>query len=203
MMEITYEFLLEYRAHIKLTSSGFKSSHSRRHFGNLIRLLAAAQAIDLARSDFSPPRNFAYESDSDRIQPYTAGEALDLEHACRSDIRALLARLDTGRQLLTTGTDPRGHNNRRDPQTGRMLRLDPSERPWLQLPNILWYIVNVMNGEYLKTSALLAGGHSTFNNVTMGCYDVPYRKKDTYSLLYPPHNRSHTIYKSTSKKNWS
>ncbi|WP_418135094.1 phage integrase SAM-like domain-containing protein [Aeromonas veronii] len=41
MMEITYEFLLEYRAHIQLTSSGFKSNHPRRHFGNLIRLLVA------------------------------------------------------------------------------------------------------------------------------------------------------------------
>ncbi|MGL4354182.1 MAG: hypothetical protein ACRCTP_09780 [Aeromonas popoffii] len=185
MMEITYEFLLEYRAHIQLTSSSFKSSHPRRHFGNLIRLLAAAQAIDLARSDFLPPRNFAYKSDSDRIQPYTAGEALDLEHVCRIDIRALLTRLDTGRQLLTTGTDPRGHNNRRDPQTGRMLRLAPSERPWLQLPNILWYIVNVIDGQYLNNPELLAGRHSTLINVLSGSAYIPYGKKDVYSLLYP------------------
>ena len=45
MMEITYEFLLEYRAHIKLTSSGFKSSHPRRHFGNLRKVRISGEIL--------------------------------------------------------------------------------------------------------------------------------------------------------------
>jgi hypothetical protein len=180
MMDITYEFLMDYRAYLQLISIDFKSEYSRRRFGNIIRLLEAGRMLNLARPDFSPPRSLSHKHDNDRVQPYTASEALDFESICRTKIREMLSRLDKGKELLAIGEDPRGRHKRRDPATGA-----PLERPWLQLKNIIWYIVNVMDGQYLDRSQLLAGRHSTFNNVMMGCFDVPYRKKDTYSLLYP------------------
>lgn len=184
MIDITYDFLLDYRADLQVNSIGFKTEYRRRRFGNILRLLEAGQAAGLARSDFTPPRNFRNGRDSDKTQPYTAGEALDFESACRTHIRELLARLEKGKELLAIGGDPRGRREIRDPVTGRLVKMAPADRPWLQLPNILWYVVNVMDGKYLKRSELLAG-HSSFNNVMMGCWGSQYRKGDVYSLLYP------------------
>ena len=184
MMEITYDFLMDYRVHLQKSSLELKSDCRRRRFGNLLRLLEAGQAASLARSDFTPPRNFAKGRDSDRTQPYTAGEGLDFESACRTHIRELIARLGKGKELLAVGHDPRGSKPPRDPITGRMMKLAPADRPWIQLPNLVWYVVNVLDGKYLQRSELLCG-HSSFNNVMMGCWGSQYRKPDVYSLLYP------------------
>lgn len=184
MLDISYDFLLEYRAHLQVSSVGFKSEYRRRRFGNILRLLEAGEAAGLARSEFSPPRNFADVGDSDTTQPYTAGEALDFESACRTHIRELLERLEKGNELLATGKDPRGRRDIRDPVTGRLVKQRAADRPWNQLPNLLWYVVNVMDGRYLKRKELL-NGHSSFNNVVMGCDESPYRKGDVYSHLYP------------------
>lgn len=185
MMDITYDFLLEYRAYLQVISTGFKSVYRQKRFGNILRLLEAGQAIGLAQSDFMPPRSFSYIRDSDRTQPYTAGEALDFENACRTAIREMLARFEKGKELLAEGKDPRGKINKRNPTTGQLVKTEPHERPWFQLPNILWYVVNVMDGQYLKRDELLSGGHSSFNNAMMGCRGAPYRKGDVYSHLYP------------------
>lgn len=185
MMDITYDFLLDYRVYLQVRSVEFKSDYCNRRFGCLLRLLEAGQAVGLARSDFIPPRNFPRGMNGDKTQPYTAGEALDFENACRTHIRELIARLEKGRELLAAGEDPRGRRKKLDPITRRLVKLAPSERPWIQLPNIVWYVVNVMDGKYLKRSELLAGGHSSFNNTMMGCWNSKYRKGDVYSLLYP------------------
>lgn len=185
MVDITYDFLLDYRAFLHVSSTEFKSELRRRRFGNILRLLEAGQAVGLAQADFMPPRNFAHGRDSNRTQPYTAGDALDFESVCRTHIRELLARLEKGKVLLAAGGDPRGRIKKRVPTSEGMDKQAPSERRWVQMPNILWYVVNVMDGKYLKRSELLAGRHSSFNNAMMGCWDSPYRKGDVYSLLYP------------------
>lgn len=184
MMGISCEFLLEYRAHLQLNTVQFKSGCRRRRFGNLLRLMQAGQSVGLAQSDFTPPRNFADVKDGDRTQPYTASEALDFEHACRTHIREILDRLEKGKALLTIGSDPRGCPNKRDPVTGRIMRVLPENRPWIQLENILWYIVNVLDGKHLNRKQLLSG-HSSLNNVFMGTWPSPYRKAVVYSHLYP------------------
>lgn len=185
MKDISLEFLLEYRSYIKLTLSNHKSEKRRRQFGDLNRLLIAGQEIGLANSEFSPPRNFRYINDSDVTQPYTAGEALDFEDACRTHIRSLLARIEKGNDLIKEGVNPRKVKPDINPITGKFyIRVD-SERPWNKLQNLLWYVVNVMNGKYLNRQELLAQGHSSFNSSLMGTWGGIYRKTDVYSLLYP------------------
>lgn len=176
MKDVSFEFLVGYRSYLMLTNIELKSERNRRLLGDLLRLVEAGQAINLAHPDLIPPRNFRLVGDVDVTQPYTAGEALDFEDACRTHIRELLARLEKGELLLRRGKNPKG---------SRIASVTADERLWNQLPNLLWYVVYAMNGQYLKRPELIAGGHSSFNNSMMGVYDGPYRKKDVYSHLYP------------------
>lgn len=185
MKDIDFEFLLGYRAHLKLALVEFKSEIRRRRFGNLLRLLQAGQAAGLTHSDFMPPRNFAFVDDGDITQPYTAGEGLDFEDASRTHIREVIARLERGKELLRVGINPKGLKPARNPVDGRIIKMADCDRPWIQPQNLLWYVVHVMKGRYLKRSELLAGGHSSFNNSMMGVWGGVYRKKDLYSHLYP------------------
>lgn len=175
LSNFSFDHLLDYRTHLNIRFASQKITVRRRKFGNLLRLFEAAQAISLAPPEFSTPRNFAFVRDGDRVQPYPAGELLDLEDACRTHIRELAARIELGKQLLAEGVDPRksGHI----PGTKR-------EKRWDKLPNMIWYAVNVLEGRYLKRSELLAG-HSSFNSSLMGSFGGSYRKPDVYSHLYP------------------
>lgn len=185
MRDVGHEFLLDYRNHLRLTMLAVKSDTLRAYFGNIVRLIQAGQAIGLVHPDLEPPRNFRQVDDSDGIQPYQSGEALDIEDACRRHIRELLARLEKGEQLLAEGRNPKGIKAAQDPRTGRILPQKPEARAWNQLSNLLWYVVNCMNRRYLKRDELLAGKHSSFNNSLMGSFQGPYRKVDVYSHLYP------------------
>lgn len=184
MNEISTDFLLAYRSHIKIKFGEHKSVVPRRRFGNLTRLLAVGVVIGLTSKTLEIPRNIKHISDSDITQPYTAAELLDLEDACRTHIREITNRLEKGKQLLAQGRDPRG-KPAMDPTTGRIMRLKDEDRPWNKLPNLLWYVVNKMDGRYLDRKELIKQKHSSFNNSVMGVWRGPYRKPDVYSLLYP------------------
>jgi hypothetical protein len=185
LKDLSFELLLDYRVYLKQSRSKNKAGNRRRLFGNLLRLLQAGQSVGLAHPDIIPPRNFSYVDDSDVSQPYTAGAALDLEDACRTHIRELLARLEKGKELLLLGKNPKGLKPPREPSTGRILRQAVGERAWNILPNLLWYIVNILDGKFLKRPELLAGGHSSLNNSFMGTWGGEYRKEDVYLHLYP------------------
>lgn len=184
MSGIDTECVLGFRGHVRVTFSGQKSASRRRLFGNLWRLLKAGQELGLASPDLEAPRNLKYLYDSDVSQPYTAGESLDIEDACRCHIRGLIGILAEGQELLRQGRDPRGPAAR-DPLTGRILSQPPESRAWNQLPNLLWYVVNVMGGLYVKYSGRGGSGFSSFTNATNGAWKGPYRKSDVYSHLYP------------------
>jgi hypothetical protein len=185
MKDLTFEFLLDYRAYLRITYAHLKSTVRRRRFGNLLRLIEAGTALGIAPSNFSAPRNFKSANDNDRTQPYTAGEAIDLEDACRTHVRTIIQRLDHGKDLLRNGMDPRGRKNERDVKTGRLKKIDVSQRSWNQLPNVLWYVVNVMNGRYLDAANLKAERHWSFSNAVGGVWGAKFRKSDVYSYLYP------------------
>jgi len=186
MIDVTFEFLLDYRAHLRLSCSEFKTENRRRHFGNLLRLLQAGQTVGLAHPDLMPPCNFIIVDDSDRTLPYTAGEALDFEDTCRTHIREILARIEKGKKLLKMGKNPKGIKRiSRDTATGRIIKQADCDRPWTQLPNLLWYVVHVLEGKYFRQHDLLKGGHATFQRCTNGTYGGAYSKKYVYSHLYP------------------
>lgn len=184
MHDIDTNFLLDYRSYIRVAFAEFKNEYRRRLYGNVERLLKAGRELGLASRDLEPPRNFSFVKDSDVTQPYSSGEALDIEDACRKHIRELLARLDKGQELLRQGKDPRGPALP-DPVTGRLLPRPPEQRPWNQLPNLLWFVVNVMGGQYVKYAGSKGKGLSSFNNATNGAFKGPYRKADVFLHLYP------------------
>jgi hypothetical protein len=184
MADMDFEFLLSFRSNVRLATACFKSGVRRRVYGCMLRLLQAGQEIGLAHPDLQPPRNFSFVGDSDTTQPYSAGEALDIEDACRSCILVLLAQLEEGQRLLKVGKNPRS-GPERDPKTGRLLAKSPAERAWNQLPNLLWYVVHAMGGQYLKGRELAAQGHSSFENATTGAWGGKYRKADVFRHLYP------------------
>lgn len=184
MRDIDLEFVLDFRVYLQVAFSELKSDVRRRLFGNFERLLRAGQSLGLLSVELVIPKNFKHAFDSDVTQPYTAGEALDIESACREHIRALIARLDKGQELLRQGIDPRGRPSS-DPNTGRFMKMEPEDKAWNQLPNLLWYVVNVMDGQFIKYSGRGGTGHSSFNNATNGAYKGPYRKTDVFCHLYP------------------
>ncbi|CAJ8262023.1 phage integrase [Burkholderia pseudomallei] len=182
MRDVDLEFLLDYRRHLRVRLSEFKSAYRRRLFGDLLRLLQAGQALGFVSEELQFPRNFTHVKDSDVTQPYTAGEALDIEDACRNHIQALNARLDLGETLLQQGKDPRAPAAR-DPQTGRILAVPFEQRAWNQLPNLLWYVVHEMGGTFIKYTS--KHGHSSFTNATSHGWQGAHTKKDVFSHLYP------------------
>lgn len=184
MMDIDTECLLRYRVHLRVALAKLKAEYRRKLFGNLCRLFTAGQKIGLWSKDFDTPRNYPTVRDGDRTQPYSLGEALDIEDACRTHIRELVARLDKGQALLALGKDPRGPAAR-DPVTGRVVSVPPELRPWNQLPNLLWFVVHVMEGRYVKYPGRGGAGLSSFNNATNGAFKGPYRRSDVFSHLYP------------------
>ncbi|MDR6419970.1 hypothetical protein J2801_002221 [Paraburkholderia phenoliruptrix] len=180
--DVSLELLLDYRNYLRVTLSEFKGGYRRRLFGDLLRLLQAGQSLGLVSAEIQFPRNFAHIGDSDITQPYTAGEALDIEDACRNHIRALNARLDLGETLLQQGTDPQVPAAR-DPKTGRILAVPSEKKAWNQLPNLLWYVVHRMDGKFVKYTRKY--GHSSFANATASGYRGQYTKQDVFSHLYP------------------
>lgn len=183
-VNIGEEFLLDYRVYLRQSKVEFRSESRRVSYGNLVRLLQAGMEIGLVSTDLQPPRNFKYVGDSDATQPYSAGEALDFEEACRCHIRELLGRLEKGQELLKEGRNPKGRP-KRYLKEGALVGTPLAGKAWNQLPNLLWYIVNCMDGKYLKRPELMAGGHSSFNSSMMGTWGGLYRKADVYSHLYP------------------
>jgi hypothetical protein len=184
MKDIDLELILDFRSYVRVAFSSQKSASRRRLFGNFGRLLKAGQELGLASPELEPPRNFKILHDSDVTQPYSAGEALDIEDVCRNHIRVLLARLARGQELLSHGKDPRGPAAR-DPETGKILSVAPELRAWNQLPNLLWFVVNVMDGQYVRYANRKASGLSSFGNATNGAFKGAYRKLDVFSHLYP------------------
>lgn len=180
MRHIDTEFLLEFRSYVRLTFSSDTNDHRRRLYGNIERLIKVAQELGLVSTELCAPRNFKYAKKIKGTLPYTTSEALDIEDACRTHIRATLGRLDRGKKLLQNGQDPRA----RSPRKGKS-PLSPEERLWNQLPNLLWFVVNVMDGMHVKNAGTAKRGLSSFNNATSGAYKGPYRKSDVFSYLYP------------------
>ena len=185
MIDIDFDFLLNYRGFLRVTRADFKSDDRRRLYGDVWRLLKAGQAIGLAHPDLEQPRNFRHVKDGNITQPYTAGEALDIEDACRNHIIKLCSRLEEGKALLAEGENPIRDRFVVDEKSGKRHMHPDFGQTWRELQNLIWYAVNVMDGKYLTADELNAQGHSTFRNATCGAWGVKWRKGDIYSHLYP------------------
>ncbi|MCG9093553.1 hypothetical protein [Laribacter hongkongensis] len=184
MNDIDDSFLRRYKAYLVDSTLHRKSERRRRRYGDITRLLEAGKTIGLWNIKYTPPRNFKCIPDGDKTQPYMASELLDLEAACRDAINEICSRIDRGKILVTQGENPREMRLGRNSINGRILKVDDEMRPWNQLPNLLWYVQNILDGRYLKNDEL-RNGHTSFLKSTNGGYGGKYRMADIYGHLYP------------------
>lgn len=105
---------------------------------------------------------------------YSHSEVDDIKRVCREEIDKTLNRLRKGQEYLKNGQNPcyRAKKN--------------EQAPWSKIENILWYVVNKINGKILTRSELKREGHHQFINVICGTRDMyKYRKEEVYGYLYP------------------
>ncbi|HDR9104574.1 TPA: hypothetical protein QDB04_001393 [Burkholderia vietnamiensis] len=186
MVDIDPDFLRDFKIYLVDSTLHRKSERRRRRYGDLIRLLDAGKKLQLWSSGFTPPRNFGCVDDGDKTQPYMASELIDIEKLCRDQINELCLRIDRGQELLTQGVDPRGRQLPHTYINGRRVPVHVNLRPWNQLPNLLWYVKNVLGGRYL-THNELANGHSSFITAGNGGPngEKTYTKAVIYGYFYP------------------
>lgn len=181
MVDIGADFLRDFKIYLVDSTLHRKSERRRRRYGDLMRLLDAGKKLRLWSSDFTPPRNFGCVDDGDKTQPYMASELIDIEKLCRDQINELCSRIERGEELLAQGVDPRGRLLPRTYVNGRQAPVPANLRAWNQLPNLLWYVKNVLGGRYL-THNELAKGHSSF--ITAGNGGPNGEKIYTKSVIY-------------------
>lgn len=181
MVDIGADFLRDFKIYLVDSTLHRKSERRRRRYGDLMRLLDAGKKLRLWSSDFTPPRNFVCVDDGDKTQPYMASELIDIEKLCRDQINELCSRIERGEELLAQGVDPRGRLLPRTYVNGRQAPVPANLRAWNQLPNLLWYVKNVLGGRYL-THNELAKGHSSF--ITAGNGGPNGEKIYTKSVIY-------------------
>lgn len=175
-----YRWILENKD--RSITSNIKNYHRIR------RLLETLKTIkpDMIHIDFNPINTspIGYTEEQEQTEPYTDSELERIENACVNDINKLLKRLKHGEELINKGSDPRIKANApRDPKTGRMIKY---QGKWSQPANILWFLVNVADGEYLSVEESARRGFHTLNNVLAGTVpEYKLRRTDAYSYLYP------------------
>ncbi|WP_146042049.1 hypothetical protein [Chromobacterium sinusclupearum] len=184
MKDIDDKFLRRYKSYLVGSTLHRKSERRRRRYGDITRLLEAGKTIGLWDIKNTPPRNFKCISDGDKTQPYMASELLDLEAACRNSINEICSRIERGKTLVTQGKNPREVHLGRNYINGSILKVDDKLRPWNQLPNLLWYVQNILDGRYIKNDEL-RNGHSSFVKSANGGFGGEYRMVDIYGHLYP------------------
>lgn len=177
LADLTEEMMVGFKSHLSLSQTQRKNSSRRKIYGNIVRLIGAAQRIGLIEQEFVAPKNLRHQQDSDITQPYTHPEALDLEAICRGLIDDLHQRLQRGRELLIIGKNPRGRYKHIFPIA--------ADKPWNRLENMIWYVVNVFDGAPLSVLELRARKEWTFLNAIRGLYGGAYKRKDIYTHLYP------------------
>jgi hypothetical protein len=181
MVDIDDDFLRKFKIYLVDSTLHRKSERRRRRYGDLLRLLDAGKRLRLWSSDFTPPRNFGCVDDGDKTQPYMASELIDIEKLCRDQINELCSRIERGQELLAQGVDPRGRLLPRTYVNGRQAPVPVNLRAWNQLPNLLWYVKNVLGGRYL-THNELANGHTSF--ITAGNGGPNGEKIFTKAVIY-------------------
>lgn len=181
MVDIDDDFLRKFKIYLVDSTLHRKSERRRRRYGDLLRLLDAGKRLRLWSSDFTPPRNFGCVDDGDKTQPYMASELIDIEKLCRDQINELCSRIERGQELLAQGVDPRGRLLPRTYVNGRQAPVPVNLRAWNQLPNLLWYVKNVLGGRYL-THNELASGHTSF--ITAGNGGPNGEKIFTKAVIY-------------------
>ncbi|NUT60765.1 hypothetical protein [Herbaspirillum sp. C9C3] len=183
MRDIENEFLRKYKAFLTDHYLDNKSSVKRRRYGDLVRLLDAGELAGLRQPTEKPPRNFKFIDDGDRTEPYMDSESIDMEAEFSKAVDQVKERIERGKVLLEQGTNPRSLKAPRNRKTGQIER-QTDNRPWNRLENLIWYVVNVLEGQYKPTKAVKKD-HSSYVKAISGGWHGPFRLNDVFGHLYP------------------
>lgn len=179
---LTNSILKEFKHYLTITYSDQRSGNLRRKYGNISRLIEAGKIIGLTPDYLILPSNFKEKNDSDTTEPYTTTEDLDLEHICRKRINETLLFLDEGKKLIKLGSNPIFKQDR-NITSGQFEK--STDKGWSFLPNILWFVINILDGKYLSRSELTKNKYWNFINAVSNTEMYPHNKVDVYRRLYP------------------
>lgn len=184
MKDIDSAFLEAYQANLLDATLHFKGDAKRDRYATVRRLLVAGKKIGLWPADVKIPRNFPCAADADRTSPYMSSEMTDLEDALRREFDEICERLERGKELLKIGVNPRQKVECRDSVTGKLVKAERNIRPWSRIENAIWYVVNVLDCQYLSDEQL-KNGHSSFVKACKKGMGGNYSKQQVYAHLYP------------------
>lgn len=192
--ELTSEIMSDYRSWLyDLPVTGFKSSHARRCWQSVSRLVRYLRDShddslnSLVPSDIEVPTRGLLPNnyDSTTTEPYTRNEILTIERACRSAVTETRSRINLGHSMADKGEDPRL-------TCGKAGCNAPS---WRVRENVLWYTKNISginwpsakilrkeHGQYLNATSIV----KTKTKRTAHLYGVrPYSRSDAARMLVP------------------
>jgi hypothetical protein len=165
--EITTETLERYRAW--LNSRRIALSTAVKEYTAVVVLFRYLKNHypRLVDATLDPPRRAYPKVQQAKVHrpPYSDREVLAIERAARDDIERISLRLTRQKEaLLSLGEDPRS-----------------SPDGWKDKTNLIWYVQNVLDGQYLSSKELRAAGHRKLADAYRG----PCFRKEIYGCLYP------------------
>lgn len=183
LMIISRQFLIDYRF---WATENYSSNVSRKGYRGLVTLLLKLRSAEspipgmLANDLEIPTKALQNRRDAEEYRPFTSDEERAIEAACKKAIRAVVERLNRGKGLLLEGVDPRISGVYVKDNT----RYTTYSTAWESVPNILWYIVNVLKGR-MPNSAHESGAVEPLYRFLLISPRAPIKKLDAFDLLYP------------------
>lgn len=159
--DINQEMIFDFRNW--LVNSDHKLTTLRHLYQTLIALLSYIQknpdkfdnAID---KSLELPSRLVKNSHYDSTAPeaYTSDEIVSISKACRAEVRKCVSRIQRANRLVNTGEDPRIKAG----------KLGSNAKSWKKEENILWYVANVFEYQYLRVIDIRKKFGSLFLNAT-------------------------------------
>ncbi|WP_076592151.1 hypothetical protein [Herminiimonas arsenitoxidans] len=185
--DLTLDTLIDFR---KWLHSNFGNATAGRSYLCIANLLKILQAVDspvsgAVNSDLDIPLRSLRRSDATTcaVQPYSHDEQVKLIDAAKKEISEVIDRLELGKTLLTQGQDPRLVGHFKQPWNSKSI----FTTGWNSKANNLWYLVNVLKGQFpsrtLMRNCLLSRFFSNRSVASDNCtFNTP---SELISHLYP------------------
>lgn len=184
LSEITREILIDFRSWMHTNYSSETAGKSYRIIANLLISLQGERSPvrGVLSNDLEIPLRSlrVHGANSSNVNPFTRDEETAIVQACQKAINATLTRLSEGQKLLSKGVDPRIKEN--PPRDGNPHFMKYGYG-WDSIPNILWYIVHVLDGNMPNTHHSEAASEPLLS--VLGSPEKPISKSQAFEYLYP------------------
>lgn len=161
LQDIDQELIFDFRSW--LATSNNKNKTQSRIYQATIALLSYIQrnpekfdnainkSLELS-SKFLKSENY----DTTASEAYTYDETVSISKACRAEIRKCVSRIKRANRLVELGEDPRVNAGKKG----------SNAQSWKEEKNILWYVANVFDYQYLRVVDIREKWGSLFLNAT-------------------------------------